>query len=105
MDATRNHHSVSSALASLAALDEQGSSAIATPRVAGTEVNFRPADSIDLGAVLSLFWRRRTALFCSAVAGLLAAATVTFLSTPVYRAQTTIQLESPPEAYYAQRSE
>jgi succinoglycan biosynthesis transport protein ExoP len=56
-------------------------------------------ESISVDDILASLWRRKVTLLCIAFAGLIAAAVLTLMRPPVYRARTSVRLEAVDERY------
>jgi uncharacterized protein involved in exopolysaccharide biosynthesis len=70
-----------------------------TKQTTGIEIETQSTESIGLDEIFSRLWQRRITLLCFAAVGLLLGALITTLRKPVYRAITTVRLESPTDAY------
>jgi capsular exopolysaccharide synthesis family protein len=70
-----------------------------TEPTTGIEIETQSTESMGLDEIFSRLWQRRITLLCFAALGLLLGAVVTALRKPVYRAMTTVRLESPTDAY------
>jgi succinoglycan biosynthesis transport protein ExoP len=70
-----------------------------TEQTTGIEIETQSTESMGLDEIFSRLWQRRFTLLSFAAAGLLLGALVTAFTKPVYRAITTVRLESPTDAY------
>jgi polysaccharide biosynthesis transport protein len=70
-----------------------------TQRTTGIEIEAQSTESIGLDEIFSRLWQRRITLLCLMGVGLLLGALITAFRKPVYRAITTVRLDSSTDAY------